>query len=947
MSATGTYQRGTVVLTRRQTKTLVRAEHHRIGRGARFGSNAVISMAGVPLTMADETQHFKFIGITGSGKTTAISTMIGTALTRGDRAIIADPDGVYSQRFYDPRRGDIIFNPFDPRSPKWDIFSEIKDDYDIEDLARSLIPDAPNSTDTEWREYGRTFFTDVTQRLWEASKIDPQFRTTEQLHWLLTRASSTELRTLLRDTASEAFLDHNAAKMFASIRAITSSAVRSFKYIARQQGSPLSIREWVKQGAAGKGGVLFLPYHAGEVEALRSTISAWMRLGIFEAMNREEKDQRLWFVVDELGALGRIGGLTDGLTRLRKFGGRVVLGFQSIDQVQALYGKNDANAIVENCGNTLLLRCGTANDGGTSKFASELIGGREMMRIAASRARRGPLDILGTKTKSEQFYTEHAVMAAQIEQLPNHVGYLRVSSRPEWMQVAVAKQSAVVSPRLGTTTMENTAPRRGLFRRIKSAVASGFGTQSKDVMARPISQPTIASEIEGSDNRIWFSPSREPVATPTLPHTRTSSSPRDRPNSQHPLAVQSQGVDLTSVPHEFIRSHYMRQGDTGNYLRAGTDQVAFHDAGKMLWTKSDEPHISETLTEFAKVREWKVIHVSGSAVFRRNIWLQASMRGVEVNGFEATEADRAALHELCAQSQTGKPPQNANLVAYESTRPNTAPNAGATVPSWAPSSKPAPSSASLPTPASAPTPTALVTAAPPAASPTTPAGSPAGGTPKSATDAKGQDNAPEPVFGELLAHDSANFNFNPNAKPSYYVKLKTPKGERVLWGVDFERAIKEAQTKPAIGDAVGVLLLSSEPVTIQSEGKNIAARRKHWQVEKEEFFHHEQAQSQNHTQTQAPARTQPFTADERRTILAKAEELSKHGQRGDIGRFLASVGVNHSHLQYWRKQLAKDKPSAAPAQNTGTHTDSVLAALRPAVDAQQQAPNPPITMWRQ
>src|SRR6202011_149976 len=171
-----------------------------------------------------------------------------------------------------------------------------------------------------------------------------------------------------------------------------------------------------------------------------------------------------------------------GLTRLRKFGGRVVLGFQSIDQVQALYGKNDANAIVENCGNTLLLRCGTANDGGTSKFASELIGGREMMRMAASKTHRGPLDIIGTKTKSEQFYTEHAVMAAQIEQLPNHVGYLRVSSRRGWMQVGVAKPSAVGPQTSGASAMENTAARPGLSRRIKSAAASGFGTPPADVM---------------------------------------------------------------------------------------------------------------------------------------------------------------------------------------------------------------------------------------------------------------------------------------------------------------------------------------------------------------------------------------------------------------------------------------------------------------------------------
>ena len=120
-----------------------------------------------------------------------------------------------------------------------------------------------------------------------------------------------------------------------------------------------------------------MPYRAGQIAALRSTISAWMRLAIFEAMNREEGDQRLWFVVDELDALGQIDGLKDALARLRKFGGRCVLGFQSIAQVSSTYGSGEAQTIVENCGNTLILRCSGSEHGGTSQFASRLIGERE------------------------------------------------------------------------------------------------------------------------------------------------------------------------------------------------------------------------------------------------------------------------------------------------------------------------------------------------------------------------------------------------------------------------------------------------------------------------------------------------------------------------------------------------------------------------------------------
>src|SRR2546425_3346299 len=117
-------------------------------------------------------------------------------------------------------------------------------------------------------------------------------------------------------------------------------------------------------------------------------------------MDRAEQDQRLWFVVDELDSLGAIDGLKDALARLRKFGGRCVLGFQSIAQVSSTYGRGEAQTIVENCGNTLILRCSGGDNGGTAQFASRLIGQREVLRANRSRSRR-PEDILFSTTLSE------------------------------------------------------------------------------------------------------------------------------------------------------------------------------------------------------------------------------------------------------------------------------------------------------------------------------------------------------------------------------------------------------------------------------------------------------------------------------------------------------------------------------------------------------------------
>jgi hypothetical protein len=435
------YERGAIVRNESSAKVTPARRFHG-ARANRVHHLSAITLAGVPVAAEDESKHFKLIGTTGTGKSTAIREMLTAALARGDRAVIADPDGGYLRHFYDATRGDMILNPFDPRSAKWDLFREISNDYDVEQLARSLIPDH-EGTDRSWRGYARTFFSAVTSQAHAAGS-----REVRELYRLLVVAGTAELRTLVAGTPAQPFLEEHNGRMFDSIRSVTSSAVSALEYVARQPSPPLSVRDWVRNtyqlsgrhdGHAGP--VLFMPYRAGQIAALRSTISAWMRLAIFEAMNNEEGEQRLWFVVDELDALGQIDGLKDALARLRKFGGRCVLGFQSVAQVSSTYGSGEAQTIVENCGNTLILRCSGSEHGGTSQFASRLIGEREITRITTSRSRR-PTEFLASTTQTEHPAIEAAVMGSEIEQLPDLSGYLKLASSPGWQRVRLRAPAA-------------------------------------------------------------------------------------------------------------------------------------------------------------------------------------------------------------------------------------------------------------------------------------------------------------------------------------------------------------------------------------------------------------------------------------------------------------------------------------------------------------------------
>src|ERR1017187_1414730 len=115
-----------------------------------------------------------------------------------------------------------------------------------------------------------------------------------------------------------------------------------------------------------------------------------------------------------------------------------------IAQVASTYGAGDAHTIVENCGNTLILRCSGSENGGTSHFASRLTGEREVLRPQTSRGRDrdAGLAVRGARRSmqtSEHYVTEMALMPSELEQLPDLSGYLKLASSPSWRRVSLRR----------------------------------------------------------------------------------------------------------------------------------------------------------------------------------------------------------------------------------------------------------------------------------------------------------------------------------------------------------------------------------------------------------------------------------------------------------------------------------------------------------------------------
>jgi len=102
------------------------------------------------------------------------------------------------------------------------------------------------------------------------------------------------------------------------------------------------------------------------------------------------------------------------------------------------------------------------------------------------------------------------------------------------------------------------------------------------------------------------------------------------------------------------------------------------------------------------------------------------------------------------------------------------------------------------------------------------------------------------LIGRLKEHGAANYQFRVKEDLSYYVKVLTSRGERILWGKDLQRALQEAETQPKAGDLIGARRVRREAVTVtnrqrDAEGRVTAQEERHahrtrWVVEKVAFF---------------------------------------------------------------------------------------------------------------
>ena len=242
--------------------------------------------------------------------------------------------------------------------------------------------------------------------------------------------------------------------------------------------------------------------------------------------------------------------------------------------------------------------------------------------------------------------------------------------------------------------------------------------------------------------------------------------------------------------------------------------MAFADHGKRLTTEHEDPTVIHGMLLRAQAKGWTSLHAKGSDTFKAEAWMQATMAGLEVQGYHPREIDRVRREERKGEIHTthSKPRLEPGVPRDRSS------SRGGTEPD---------SLTDLQQVAIATLQTILRER-----------GDSASMIAAAVEEATARLQGERLVVGRIVEHGKARYGHDEKAEQSYVVKVATAKGEKEVWGVDLARAMEQSGAKP--GDAVALIQRAHERVTVQSPVKNEAgevvgmapqpAKRNKWDV---------------------------------------------------------------------------------------------------------------------
>ena len=428
--------RGAELVTAQQLRRRVFPLHRRALRLMATSAGEPYEIAGVPYPKRTETQHTIVSGTTGAGKTVLIADLVEQIRARGERCVIYDKMGSYTQSFFDPER-DVLLNPLDARSPRWSPFLEARNQRDFDMMAAALIPQQRDTVDPFWVTAARQLFANGAAVLWKQGVTENR-----SLVDHLLKTELTALAEAMEGTVAQSIVDPENPKTALSVRAMLTAHLGALEFLP-DSGKPFSIRDWISQqdGAKDSGSFLFLTSRGDQHASLRGLISTWLEIAVNALLSLDQDgSRRVWVILDELPTLHQVPSLQPGLAESRQFGGCFVLGIQVSSALRDLYGRNGAETISGLCGTRVVL---AAPDRDTAQWSADSLGGAEIEEISEAHS-YGANTIRDGVSLTPRRELRSLALPSEIMRLPNLTGYLKL---PGPFPVAEIKLKYVQRPK--------------------------------------------------------------------------------------------------------------------------------------------------------------------------------------------------------------------------------------------------------------------------------------------------------------------------------------------------------------------------------------------------------------------------------------------------------------------------------------------------------------------
>lgn len=280
----------------------------------------------------------------------------------------------------------------------------------------------------------------------------------------------------------------------------------------------------------------------------------------------------------------------------------------------------------------------------------------------------------------------------------------------------------------------------------------------------------------------------------------------------------------TTMPEALLKRFL--QAENKFYFRNDKNKLAFEDKGKRLATEFDDPEISRSMVELAKSKGWSSIVLKGTEEFKREAWLHASLNGMDIQGFQPRDVDMARLADIKKEPTYN---QNKTLNTIDKITDRTLQKKSIINEQTQALSNQQRKVVEIIK--------AIMRER--------------GDSEKAvnmATKIAAERFQTNRVYiGKVLEHGTAPYENNQKNENSYYIKLQTETGEKIIWGVDLKRAINDESTN--IGDEVTVAYQGQKlvPVKIKEydslgnilHEQEIASNRNEWDVRKLESIREE------------------------------------------------------------------------------------------------------------